>query len=87
MTLKISLDWIRRVKEKYEDSLLNRKNVIGVGIGFKEEAGQVTDQMALVVSVSKKLADNEIGDTDLIPTELEGVPVDVKEVGEIRALG
>ena len=87
MTLKISLDWIRRVKEKYEDSLLNRKNVIGVGIGFKEEAGQVTDQMALVVSVSEKLADNEIGDTDLIPTELEGVPVDVKEVGEIRALG
>jgi len=81
-----TLDWIRRVKEKYETLLLSKKNVIGVGIGFREKDGQMTDQMALIVSVSKKLSTSEVSAADFIPIEIEGVPVDVKEVGEIRAL-
>jgi len=60
--------------------------VIGVGIGFREKDGQMTDQMALIVSVSKKLSTSEVSAADFIPIEIEGVPVDVKEVGEIRAL-
>jgi len=81
-----TLDWIRRVKKKYETLLLSKKNVIGVGIGFREKDGQMTDQMALIVSVSKKLSTSEVSAADFIPIEIEGVPVDVKEVGEIRAL-
>ena len=86
MTSHITLDWIRQVKAKYEAILLSKKNVVGVGVGFREKGGAATDQMALIVSVLKKLPANEVGIADLIPTELEGVPVDVKEVGEIRAL-
>lgn len=86
MTSPITLDWIRQIKEKHEAWLLAKKNVIGVGIGFREKEGQMTEQMALVVSVSKKLTSGEVSVIDLIPAELEGVPVDVKEVGEIRAL-
>ena len=84
---QVDLEWIRRIKEKYEASLLAKKNVVGVGIGFREKGGLSTDQVALIVSVSKKLPSGEVGEADLIPAELEGVPVDVKEVGEIRALG
>lgn len=86
MASQATLDWIRRVKEKYETLLLSKKNVIGVGIGFREKDGQMTDQMALIVSVSKKLSTSEVSAADFIPIEIEGVPVDVKEVGEIRAL-
>jgi len=86
MASQIDLDRVRQVKAKYEALLLSKKNVVGVGIGFKEKDGQTTDQMALVVSVSKKLPTSEIGIADRIPTELEGVPLDVKEVGEIKAL-
>lgn len=86
MASRATLDWIRRVKEKYEASLLSKKNVIGIGIGFREKDGQMTDQMALIVSVSKKLSTSEVSAADFIPIEIEGVPVDVKEVGEIRAL-
>jgi hypothetical protein len=81
-----TLDWIRRIKKKHEASLLSKKNVIGVGIGFREKGGQATDQMALIVSVLRKLPASEVSANDIIPTEIEGVPVDVKEVGEIRAL-
>jgi hypothetical protein len=86
MASQINLDWVRKVKAKYEALLLSKKHVVGIGIGFKEKDGQTTDQMALVVSVSKKIPVSEIGIADRIPTELEGVPLDVKEVGEIRAL-
>lgn len=86
MASQINLDRVRQVKAKYEALLLSKKNVVGVGIGFKEKDGQTTDQMALVVLVSKKLPTSEIGIADRIPTELEGVPLDVKEVGEIKAL-
>jgi hypothetical protein len=86
MASQITLDWIRRIKKKYETVLLSKKNVVSVGIGFKEKDGQVTDQMALIVSVEKKQPANQVSDTDLIPAEIEGVPVDVKEIGIIRAL-
>ncbi len=87
MASQVTLDWIRRIKDKYETSLLSKKNVIGVGIGFREKDGQATDQMALIVSVTKKLPASEVSAADVIPAEIEGVLVDVKEVGEIRALG
>lgn len=86
MASQINLDWVRKVKAKYEALLLSKKNVVGIGIGFKEKDGQATDQIALIVSVSKKLPADELDAADKIPAELEGVPVDVKEVGEIRAL-
>lgn len=86
MTSQVTLDRIRKIKDKYEPSLLSKANVVGVGIGFREQRGQMTDQIALIVSVSKKLSLGEVSTADLIPTEIEGVPVDVKEVGKIRAL-
>lgn len=86
MTSPITLDVIRQVKAKHEFTLLTKKNVVGVGIGFREKEGKPTEEIALVVSVSKKLPPSEVETSDRIPTEIEGVPVDVKEVGEIRAL-
>jgi hypothetical protein len=86
MSPQIELDRIRQVMADHQAWLMKKRNVVGVGIGFKEKAGQSTDQMALVVSVSQKLPEHEIDSADRIPTEIEGVPVDVKEVGEIRAL-
>jgi len=84
---QVTLNRIRQLKGKHEASLMSKKNVVGVGIGFREKGGQVTDQMALIVSVTKKLPGGKVSAADLIPIEIEGVPVDVKEVGEIRALG
>ena len=86
MTPKVTLDWVRQVKAKHEGMLLSKRNVVGVGIGFREKGGQMTDEMALIVSVTKKLPAGELSAADQIPTEIEDVPIDVKEVGEIRAL-
>jgi hypothetical protein len=73
------------VKRAYEDELLAKANVVGVGVGFEEVGGQKTDQVAVVVMVSQKLPPERLAPEDLLPASIEGVPVDVKEVGEIRA--
>ncbi len=77
---------IRAVKNRYEEGLLKKKNVVGLGIGYKEVEGQETGLLSLVVMVRKKESPSQLDATDLVPSEIEGVPVDVKEVGEIVAL-
>jgi hypothetical protein len=81
-----SLDRIRQVKQAYENQLLRLANVVGVGIGMRLQGGVRTDHPALVVMVKKKLPAELITQSDLIPSEIEGIPVDVQEVGDIRAI-
>ena len=80
------IEEIRAVKDRHGESLLEKKNVVGMGIGYKEVEGQETGLLSLVVMVRKKESPSQLDATDLIPSEIEGVPVDVKEVGEIVAL-
>ena len=49
------IDRIRMIKARHEKDLLARKNVVGVGVGFKETAGKKTDRMSIVVMVETKL--------------------------------
>lgn len=74
-----------RVKDAFETQLLAQSNVIGVGVGLREREGELTDEIVLVVMVTKKLPGTEIEPEDFIPSEIQGVPVDVQEVGEIAA--
>jgi hypothetical protein len=80
------IEEIRAIKDRHEKNLLKKKNVVGLGIGYKEVEGQETEQLSLVVMVRKKESPLQLDATDLVPCEIEGVPVDVKEVGEIVAL-
>ncbi len=80
------LNRIRAVKDKYERDLMRKKNVIGVGVGLRERGGVLTDETVLTVMVRKKEPRSVLRPWDTIPTELDGVPVDVKEVGTLRAL-
>jgi hypothetical protein len=73
------------VREAYINELLSKPNVVGVGVGIPQRGGQPVDEVGLVVMVEKKVPRDELRPQDLVPTEIEGVPVDVQEVGQIRA--
>lgn len=73
------------IKERHKELLLSKANVIGVGVGIRQQEGEYTGEVALIVMVREKLPRAQISDKDLLPTELEGIPVDVQEVGEIDA--
>jgi hypothetical protein len=80
------MERIRTVKEKHGAKIMAKKNVVGLGVGYKETKGVKTDRMALVVMVRKKVSIEELKKGDVIPAEVEGVITDVIEVGEIVAL-
>jgi hypothetical protein len=75
------------VKRVYQDILMSKANVVGVGVGLCHKEGKRTDRVGLIVMVSRKVPKTILAIEDTIPEELDGVPVDVKEVGalEIRS--
>jgi len=79
-------DQIKRVKDQYIEILMSKAHVVGVGIGFAERGGIRTEEMSLIVMVDRKLPAEALGPDDMIPSEIEGVKVDVQMVGEIGAL-
>jgi hypothetical protein len=74
------------VKEEHEQDLLRKANVIGVGIGLRRRAGVQGSEVAIVVLVRRKVPRSQLALDDILPGEIDGVPIDIQEVGEIRAL-
>ncbi len=77
---------IQEVKRRREAELLHKANVVAVGIGYRQRGGRSTDELCLVVSVRHKVPLEALAPEDRIPSEIDGVPVDVQEVGTLRAL-
>lgn len=85
LDLKAETERILAVKNAHEDELLSKANVVGVGIGFQKTAGKPTGNLALVVMVSSKVPHSLLSSHDQIPISIDGIPIDVQEVGEISA--
>ncbi len=79
----ISLARARAVKKAYEERLLGYPNVVGVGVGRTVRGGRLTDEIGLIVLVQAKRPTSQLADQERIPTEIEGVPVDVQEIGRL----
>jgi hypothetical protein len=67
------------------NELLNLKNVVGFGNGFRTVKGERIGE-ATVVLVTKKLPLEMLSKQDVIPQAIDGNVTDVLEVGEIKAL-
>ena len=52
---------------------------------MRQTGGQPTGEVALVVMVKKKVPHAQLAAEDVIPMQIEGVRVDVQEVGELKA--
>jgi len=74
------------VKRRHEQELLRKANVLAVGVGHCTRGGVPTKEVCIVVSVRNKVPLSELKPRDAIPAQIENVPVDVVETGEIRAL-
>jgi hypothetical protein len=74
------------VKRRHERELLRKANVVAVGVGYCMRAGVQTKQIGIIVSVRNKEPLEKLNPNDVIPHQIEDVPVDVVETGPIRAL-
>jgi hypothetical protein len=75
----------KHVKETYVLDLLNKRNVVGVGLGYKISQGVNTGELGLIVSVTHKADVSALAAKDLVPKALNGVKTDVVETGMFRA--
>jgi hypothetical protein len=59
----------------------------GGGGGFRHRAGKRLEEISIIVMVRHKRPTAELAPADRIPAEIDGVSVDVHEVGEVKAGG
>jgi len=57
--------------------LLEKKNVVGAGIGFKITNGENTGRMSVVTMVSRKVPKETLMMEDIIPTGYAGMPTSI----------
>lgn len=74
------LENARRISRAHARELLAKANVVGVGVGRRSEG-----EAALVVMVTQKLPRSQLRKSDLVPQKIEGIPVEVRVVGELKA--
>jgi hypothetical protein len=74
---------VKQAMDSQETNLLEKANVVGVGVGYKESKGKETDEVCLNVYVTKK--EKKLSENDLVPKIIEGIKTDVREVGVIEA--
>jgi len=74
-----------RVKQIHESDLLAKANVLGVGVGLRQRSVEPGAEVAVVVLVRRKIPAAQLAPEDRIPREIDGVPIDVLEVGDVQA--
>jgi hypothetical protein len=79
------LSEIRAAKAAHTAVLMDLPNVIGVGIGRQIVNNVQTDELCLSVLVADKIAIEGLPTGALVPSQVNGVPTDVVQVGTIRA--
>jgi hypothetical protein len=77
---------ISEIRARHESELLRYPHVVGVSEGIRTKQGKPTGEHCLVVLVERKIPAGELDRGELLPDEVEGIPVDVVEVGKLEPL-
>lgn len=75
---------LEKPHQKAVEMLMNLKpkaNVVGVGIGIKFTNGVPTGEPSLLILVNKKIPEEKLGKSDIIPIFIDSVPTDVVDIG------
>lgn len=84
-TVQPGLEAVRSAKRLSEANLAGKPNTVAVGVGYKVTNGQLTNELAVIVSVSRKRPLAELSASEAVPKSVDGVRTDVIETGEIVA--
>ena len=78
----MDIEQARQISRSHSEELLAKPNVVAVGVGFQEGS---TTELALVVMVKRKVPNSALTGDEIVPREIEGLAVEVREVGEVSA--
>ncbi|MCW4035932.1 MAG: hypothetical protein NWE75_01945, partial [Candidatus Bathyarchaeota archaeon] len=74
--------------EQIWEKIKDKKNVVGYSKKLRRriKEGREVEEEVIRIYVSKKVDPSALDLKDLIPREIEGIPTDVVEIGEMKAL-
>ncbi len=72
-------------QHKHTDSFMRKQHVMGISIGIGLRGGVPMDAICLVVLVDVKVPLDDLDPVDQLPDEVDGVEVDVQEIGRVVA--
>lgn len=78
-----TIQQILAIKKKVQLELMSKRNVVGVGVGYKISNNQITGEIGLVVFVTEKLPATQLNNRDVVPRSFKGIVTDVQAVGRI----
>jgi hypothetical protein len=78
---------LHEVRARHEADLMRYPNVVGIADGIRMRSGKPTGEPAIIVYVERKAPRKDLAESDLLPAEIEGIPVDVVETGRITPMG
>ena len=78
---------LNEVRARHEADLMRYPNVVGIADGIRMRSGKPTGEPAIIVYVERKAPRKDLAESDLLPAEIEGIPVDVVETGRITPMG
>lgn len=81
----MDFDRVNRIKRSHADRLLDKANVVGVGVGPKVVAGSPTGELAIKVYVSRKVDTENLAPADIVEESIDGVPTDVEVQAPMKA--
>lgn len=76
---------VHRIQREMDAALQRTENVVGHAIGYKIKRGQTTTELALVALVQEKVQAARLPSSQLLPRQVDDVPLDVVAVGRVMA--
>lgn len=76
-----------RALNKTRGRVLGLQNVVGVGVGYKQMGDEDTGEPAFIVYVEKKVPRGDLARGQVVPKKINGLDVDVVEMGRVKMLG
>jgi hypothetical protein len=75
--------------EQIWEKIRGKKNVVGYSKKLRRRIrdGREVEEEVIRIYVSRKVDASALDLKDLIPSEIDGIPTDVVEIGEMKALG
>ncbi len=77
---------VAEIRARHETELLRYPNAVGVAEGIRTKRGKPTGEPCIVVYVERKIPRAKLEKSEILPSDIEGIPVDVVEVGIVEAL-
>lgn len=77
---------IQQVIRQRGDELRSKPGVIALRPGYRFSNGWITDEPAIVAIVRRKQAPDALSDDEMLPAEIDGIPIDVAPATPLQQL-